>query len=135
MGSPWKWYLRRKWSWSQWSAHLDRPALDVWVAAVNGSPCGYFELERQPDGSAKILLFGLLPDFIGQGIGRSLLANALEAAWQLTDSRVWLHTCSLDHPRALPNYLAAGFTVVRREQFYDQLPVAPLQPWEGADRY
>jgi len=29
--------------------------------------------------------------------------------------RVWLHTCTLDHPAALPNYQKAGFAIYKEE--------------------
>ena len=52
--------------------------------------------------------FGLLPQFIGQGIGGNLFTRAIECGWNLGAKRVWVHTCSLDHPQALNNYLARG---------------------------
>jgi len=42
-----------------------------------------------------------------------LLTHGLEEAWRMGPSRVWLHTCTLDHPAALPNYLARGMTIYK----------------------
>jgi len=42
-----------------------------------------------------------------------MLSAAAERAWSLGASRVWLHTCTLDYPIALPNYLARGFVKFR----------------------
>jgi GNAT superfamily N-acetyltransferase len=78
-------------------------------------PAGYFELRRQPDGAVEIAYFGLLPEFIGRGLGKFLLSEATRRAWELGATRVWLHTNTLDHAAALPNYLARGFSVVRTE--------------------
>ncbi len=84
-----------------------------WEAA----PAGYFELCEHDDGAVEIVYFGLLPDFIGRGWGKYLLTGATQAAWGLGPSRVWLHTCTLDHPAALPNYLRRGFRAVREEWY------------------
>ena len=62
-------------------------------------PAGYFELEEQPPSTVELVFLGLLPDFIGQGLGGWLLTQALERAWSVSGTeRVWLHTCSLDGP-------------------------------------
>jgi GNAT superfamily N-acetyltransferase len=81
------------------------------------TPAGYFELREHDDGSAEIAYFGLLPAFIGRGWGKYLLTRATQAAWELGPNRVWLHTCTLDHPSALPNYLKRGFRPVRSEVY------------------
>ena len=128
VGADWTWYMRRGWTQKQWERHVERPTLETWVAYLDGTPCGYFELERHTDASVEIALFGLLPGFIGEGLGKGLLQDALTRAWE-TANRVWLHTCSLDHPQALPNYLARGMRVYRKEQVWDDLPDEPLPPW------
>jgi GNAT superfamily N-acetyltransferase len=65
----------------------------------------------------EIAYFGLLPDFIGRGWGKYLLTRAAGAAWSLNPTRIWLHTCTLDHPAALPNYIKRGFCPVREETY------------------
>jgi GNAT superfamily N-acetyltransferase len=85
----------------------------TWQAA----PAGYFELKRWADDSVEIAYFGLLPDYIGRGWGKYLLTEAVRAAWSENPVRVWLHTCTLDHPAALPNYLQRGFQPVREEVY------------------
>jgi GNAT superfamily N-acetyltransferase len=80
-------------------------------------PAGYFELRQHEDGSVEIAYFGLLPNFIGRGWGKYLLTRAVDTAWSLDPKRVWLHTCTLDHPAALPNYLKRGFRRVREEVY------------------
>jgi GNAT superfamily N-acetyltransferase len=67
------------------------------------------------DGAVEIAYFGLLPEYFGRGWDGHLLTRAVETAWGLGASRVWLHTCTLDHPAALPNYLRRGFRRVREE--------------------
>jgi GNAT superfamily N-acetyltransferase len=64
----------------------------------------------------EIVQFGLMREFIGQGLGKYFLQWAIDRAWAGNPERLWLHTCTLDHPAALPNYLKAGFTVFKQEQ-------------------
>ena len=125
VGGPWRWYSRLPWTREQWLTYLDRPEVETWVAYVRGTPAGYFELERQAGGNVEIVFFGLLPSFVGQGLGGPLLTAAVSRAWDIGATRVWVHTCDLDHPRALENYLARGFRVFRVEQQMEQVPDAP----------
>ena len=78
-------------------------------------PAGYVELDRRVEGEVEIAYFGLVPDCIGRGLGSALLDWALERAWSDRPCRVWLHTCSLDHPKALAVYRRAGFEVYDHE--------------------
>ncbi|MGI9322349.1 MAG: GNAT family N-acetyltransferase [Pseudomonadales bacterium] len=132
VGGPWLWYQRLGWQWHDWNAWLSRPSVETWVAYQDATPIGYFELERQTDASAEIAYFGLVPEFIGKGFGRQLLEDAIEKAWNLADKRIWLHTCSFDHPGALPNYLARGFSLFKEEDFQVDAPAERLQPWPNA---
>ena len=99
-------------------------------------PAGYFELEAQPEATSQITYFGLLPSFIGKGIGGYLLTQAVDRAWQMSPDvrRVWVHTCTLDHPGALPNYLGRGFRIFKEEEHQVLLPDEPPGPWPGASR-
>lgn len=135
VGAKWYWYMRLTWTYQQWVEFLSRPGVVTWVAYVEGTPIGYFELETQPDSNVEISYFGLISEFIGQGYGRSLLEDAIRTAWALGGKRVWLHTCTLDHPQALPNYLARGFQIFKEEEFEDNIPDEKLQPWPGAQKY
>ncbi len=65
----------------------------------------------------EIAYFGLLPEFIGRGLGGALLTSAIEEAWRMSPSitRVWVHTCTCDHPSALANYQARGMVIYKRE--------------------
>jgi GNAT superfamily N-acetyltransferase len=87
----------------------------TWVAYQQGAIAGYFELHRQGD-EVEILYFGLAPQFIGKGLGGFLLSEAIAKAWQWQGAnRVWVHTCTLDHPHALKNYQARGFRIYKEE--------------------
>lgn len=124
VGADWQWIDRLVWTEQQWRDYLERDALETWVAYVQGTPAGYFELEKQEGGHVEIAYFGLLPPFIGKGIGGQLLTRAIERAWQWGAARVWVHTCSLDHPSALRNYQARGFRLYREET----TPLRTLSP-------
>ena len=123
VGTDYHWRDRRSWTDEQLQQHLDKPAIEIWVLRERSSPRGFFELARHEDGSVEIAYFGLMPMGIGQGLGRALLTSAIDAAWSLkpAPSRVWLHTCTLDHPAAMANYLARGFQVTRSEQYTVEL--------------
>lgn len=133
VGAAWSWYARLGWDRAAWRGHLARPEVEIWVAYVAGTPAGYFELERQAAESVEIAYFGVLPDFIGKGLGGALLAAAAARAWELAAARVWVHTCSLDHPAALANYEARGFRVFKVERRIEELPDLPLEAWPGAN--
>ena len=132
VGADWWWYSRLPWDYAQWLEYLDRPDLETWVAYVAGTPAGYFELERQPGDQVEIAYFGVLPQFIGKGMGGALLSAAVSRAWRMGVARVWVHTCSLDHPQARRNYEARGFKAFRTEEQVEILPDYPLEPWPGA---
>ncbi|HEV8617233.1 MAG TPA: GNAT family N-acetyltransferase [Methylomirabilota bacterium] len=132
VGADWGWYSKVPWDYARWLAYVDRPELETWIGYVSGTPAGYFELERQDGGNVELTYFGLLPRFIGQGLGGKLLTAAISRAWDMGAARVWVHTCSLDHPKALANYQARGFRVFRVEEKIEELPDEPLEPWTGA---
>jgi GNAT superfamily N-acetyltransferase len=115
VGSAHNWVDRIAWSDEQIRAHVSLPEVEVCVLYCHGAPAGYFELMRHADGAAEIAYFGLFADFHGRGLGGYLLTLAIQQAWRQGTRRVWLHTCSLDHPAALPNYEKRGFRPVKRE--------------------
>ncbi len=117
VGRQYHWGDRLGWSDERCAEHLKDARVTIWVMYGAGVPVGYFELFRHDDGSVEIAYFGLMGDFIGRGLGKELLTAAAERAWALGASRVWLHTCTLDDPAALPNYLARGFAKYREEQY------------------
>ena len=129
VGSDWWWHERLSWDRERWMDWLDRPELETWIGYLDGTPVGYFELEAQPSGQVEIVYFGLLPSFIGKGLGPVLLADAIDRAWAVAARRVWVHTCTLDHPRALVNYQARGCQVYDRAEKVERLPDVRPTPW------
>jgi GNAT superfamily N-acetyltransferase len=117
VGQAYHWTDRLAWSDEAVRGHLDTPEVSIWLMSWEDQAAGYFELREHADKSVEIAYFGLLPDFIGRGWGKYLLTRAVQAAWELGANRVWLHTCTLDHPAALPNYLKRGFRSTRQEEY------------------
>jgi GNAT superfamily N-acetyltransferase len=99
------------------AGHLARPEISVWVLYHGNDVAGYFELAGGDDGSVEIAYFGLTGPYIGRGLGKHLLTCAVEQSWAMGASRVWLHTCTLDHPAALPNYHRRGFSAFKSETY------------------
>ena len=132
IGGPWYWCDRLSWSYDRWLTYLSRPQIQTWVAYLAGTPAGYVELEAQPAGSVEIAYFGLLPQFIGQGIGGHLLTVGVQRAWAMAASRVWVHTCSLDGPFAYKNYESRGFTLYDTQVAAQELPDQPPGPWPNS---
>ena len=110
------WRDRLSWADAQFQAYLDG-GVAVWVLYYGGAPAGYFDLRPEADGSKEINYLGLMPHAIGRGLGRYLLTRAVQEAWAAGATRVWLHTCTLDHPGALPNYLKRGFRAIREDRY------------------
>jgi GNAT superfamily N-acetyltransferase len=128
VGRDWHWRARLKWSRERWLEYMGRPELETWLVLVAGTPAGYYEQELQPDGNAEIVNFGLLPAFVGRGLGGHLLTHAVERGWERGAKRVWLHTCTLDHPRALEHYLARGFRLYDEKTIEREIDAGP-QSW------
>ena len=109
VGHTWYWADRLDVSDAALRELLEDPRVEVHVLIVDGREAGYAELDRAEPGEVRLMYFGLAPGFIGRGLGRWFLAWAVARAWSLGPKRVWVDTCTLDHPRALPGYEAAGF--------------------------
>ncbi len=117
VGEAWSWKDKLETSDEDWEEYAESDDLRTWVAYRKGSIAGYYELQSQPRDTIEIAYFGLAPRFIGQGLGGYLLSHAIRSAWSWGDPRrVWVHTCSLDHPGALANYQARGFRVYKTER-------------------
>jgi GNAT superfamily N-acetyltransferase len=121
VGRTYHWTDRLGWSEEKVRSHLADPAVSLWVLNWRGAPAGYFELNHRNE-AVEIAYFGLLPEFLGRGWGKFLLTEAVRTAWGLGPTKVWLHTCTLDHPAALPNYVSRGFKPVRQETYSVAMP-------------
>jgi GNAT superfamily N-acetyltransferase len=117
VGQLWSWNDKRVWSDEQWKEYGLAPELRTFAAYYDNSLAGYYELRRDDERGVEIAYFGFLPEFIGRGLGGALLTGAIEDAWRTLPSvsRVWVHTCNLDHPAALANYQARGMVIYKQQ--------------------
>ncbi|AUG80770.1 Acetyltransferase [Kitasatospora sp. MMS16-BH015] len=106
----------------QWLAKLAaHPLRQYWLLTHGEEPAGVAYLEPQAPGEVELTAFGLVPEYLGRGFGGYALTLALQQAWATEPlaaervNRVWLHTCSDDHPHALANYLRRGLRSYRVE--------------------
>jgi GNAT superfamily N-acetyltransferase len=116
VGEKWGWTDKLNFTDEQWREYAESENRRTWVAYSQGSIAGYFELDTDAESNVEISYFGLAPKFIGQGLGGYLLSSAIKIAWeQCHAKRVWVHTCTLDHPNALRNYQSRGMRVYCEE--------------------
>ncbi|WP_291299143.1 GNAT family N-acetyltransferase [Elioraea sp.] len=121
IGEPWLWFSRLSLGDEQLTNHLADPASLIWVFESEGEDAGLVELSWREPGTCELVFFGVIPDLIGSGAGRFMMSHAILAAWARPQvTRVTVHTCTLDHPSALPFYMRAGFRPVRQ-----QVEIAP----------
>ena len=113
VGERWQWIDKRSWTEEQWKEYAMAPEVRTFGAYHDGTLAGYYELRQDSQNGVEIAYFGLLPEFLDRGLGGALLTSAIEEAWRMPPpvKRVWVHTCTRDHPRALANYQARGFVI------------------------
>ncbi|MEH8016858.1 GNAT family N-acetyltransferase [Rheinheimera muenzenbergensis] len=122
VGGRWRWFSRLSWDYQQWLDYLTSPNVRTWLLWVKGTPAGYVELVKHADLSVEIKFFGLLTQFTGQGLGQRLADAAVQQAANWQAAKIWLHTCSADHPAALKNYQQAGFVITDIQHSTEALP-------------
>jgi GNAT superfamily N-acetyltransferase len=114
VGEDWLWFSRLQMTDDELRSNIWSPSVDIYSFEINGEEKGILELDRREMPDIEVAFIGLTRDVIGQGAGRFLLASGLEIAWSHKPSRVLVHTCTLDHPRALAFYRSAGFEPYKR---------------------
>jgi GNAT superfamily N-acetyltransferase len=131
VGGPWLWFSRLIMADKDLCAIIHDPEVALYaVRDPRGVEVGILELDFRGAGQCELAFFGLVPELAGQGHGRWLMAHALALAWRKDVTRVWVHTCTMDHPSALRFYRSAGFVPYETaiEQFADPrlLGIYPL---------
>ena len=115
VGAPWLWFSRAAMDDAPLVAVIHDARVEVFAAVDRtGIEVGMVELDFRRTDEALLSYFALVPELVGQGHGRWLMAQALARLWRPGTARVRVDTCTLDHPRALGFYRAAGFTPIRR---------------------
>lgn len=115
VGAEWLWFSRLRMPVSELAAVIHDPAVSVYAVSSNGRDEGLLELDFRAAGTCELAFFGLTAALRGSGAGRWLINRAVELAWARPIDRLWVHTCTLDHPAALGFYRKAGFVPVRRQ--------------------
>jgi GNAT superfamily N-acetyltransferase len=115
VGEEWLWFSRLQMADAELAAIVRSPMVDVHALVHEGRDEGLLELDFRKAGQCELAFFGVTADLIGGGAGRWLMNRALELAWSRQVSRVWVHTCTLDHPSALAFYQRSGFRPFRRQ--------------------
>ena len=116
VGARHVWWLRRTMPDMQLANLLSAPGVSLHVLTRGHEPAGFYELDARQGHTVNLSYFGLMPHVIGHGLGTALLRAAIATAWAHKPRALTVNTCTADHPRALPNYLAAGFVPVRTER-------------------
>jgi GNAT superfamily N-acetyltransferase len=134
VGAPWLWFSRLAMTDAALLEIVHHPAVCVFAALDRqGIEVGMVELDRRDPGGCALAYFGLVPELVGQGNGRWLMAHALGLAWQGGTTLLRVNTCTLDHPRALGFYQASGFVPVQRTiETFDDPRVLGLLPADAA---
>jgi GNAT superfamily N-acetyltransferase len=115
VGENYLWFSRLRMSDEALLAELNDPAMETYALVRDGEDLGLLQLDFRAPGAAELSFFGVADELIGTGAGRWLLNRALERAWSRPIRRLWVHTCTLDHPAALGFYIRSGFVPYRRQ--------------------
>lgn len=111
VGRDYRWLKRQKMSDEELRKVVQNEKVEIYILYVGSEIAGYAELDRRIINEIELAYFGLFPEFIGRGLGQYLLQWIIQKAWEYVPKRLWVHTCNLDHPAALPNYLKANFEI------------------------
>ncbi|MDF7775066.1 GNAT family N-acetyltransferase [Sphingomonas sp. AOB5] len=134
VGEPWMWFSRLVMAEERLRAILDDPGIEVYAVTNRaGIELGMLELDFRAAGTCELSFFGLVPELTGKGNGGWLMGHALSLGWRQGIGRMWVHTCTLDHPAALGFYQRHGFVPYRREiETFADPRLSGLMPREAA---
>lgn len=109
VGEKWLWSSRLGFDDAKLANSIHAQNVELFEVMYEGSVAGIVELCRHTAKDIEISFFGLKPEFTGQGIGRDLMHLTMNHAWTVEAQKLWLHTCTFDHPAALKFYMGCGF--------------------------
>ena len=119
VGRDFFWRDRLKWSDQDWLDYISNDFFKLYILKQKNELAGYYELLYDPKiPSMEIPYFGIFKEFFGKGIGGHLLTDAILTSFNQRINKVWVHTCTLDHPNALKNYLARGMKIFKTEKIF-----------------
>ncbi len=133
IGMDWLWFSRLRLSELELQAILHSRDVEVYAVTVDGADGGLLELDFRIPAQCEIAYFGLTPAHVGRGHGRTLMDRVLDIVFSRTIDRLWVHTCTLDHPDALAFYMQSGFVPFKREvEIADDPRLIGLMPLTAA---
>jgi GNAT superfamily N-acetyltransferase len=114
VGEDWLWYSRLVMADDKLQAILESKDVDLYRLMEGDAVLGLLELDFREAGQCELSFFGVVPEAIGKGAGRYLIDRGIDLAWnrgagKAPIERLWVHTCTFDHPNALGFYQKAGF--------------------------
>jgi ribosomal protein S18 acetylase RimI-like enzyme len=119
VGRDFFWRDRLKWSDQDWLNYISNDFFKLYILKQNNELAGYYELLYDPKiPSMEISYLGIFKEFFGKGIGGHLLTDAILNSFNQKINKVWVHTCTLDHPNALKNYIARGMKIFKTEKIF-----------------
>ena len=118
IGKNYYWRDRLAWSDKDWLSLISQNNYQLYVLYNQSNLAGYYEILVDNDLNFEIAYLGIFKEFFGKKIGAYLLSHAIENCFMQGAKKVWVHTCTLDHPNALKNYLARGMTIFKTEKIF-----------------
>ncbi len=115
IGKKHQWIDRLVWQDKDWIKHVSNENLKTYILKEDEDLVGFFELIFDKN-ECEIAYFGILEEYIGKSLGGYLLSEAIKIAFEKKMKRIWVHTCSLDHPNAFLNYKARGMKIFKTEE-------------------
>jgi ribosomal protein S18 acetylase RimI-like enzyme len=116
IGKNCNWVDRLIWTELDWTKYISDERLSTYILKDKEEIAGYFELLFNKDTKeAEIVYFGILEQYLGRKLGGYLLSEAIKFSFNMGCIRLWVHTCSLDHKNALPNYQSRGMKIFKSE--------------------
>ena len=115
VGEEWLWFSRARMNDAELAACIQAPDVEVYALVADGRDEGLLELDFSQPGNCELVYFGVTSALVGTGAGRFLMNRAMELAWRDDVRRVWVHTCTFDHPSAVAFYQRSGFRAFRRQ--------------------
>lgn len=122
VGEDYLWFSRLKLDDAALTAELTHPEIELFTLRNGDDFGGLLELTYREMPRCEVAFFGVIPELVGTTAARCLMNFAIERAWSRPIDHLYLHTCTLDSPKALAFYRRSGFVPTRYEIEIDDDP-------------
>jgi len=116
IGKDFYWRDRLIWSDQDWFNLISRLDYQLYTLRILNDLAGYYEVLSDIEKNFEISYFGIFRQYFGKKIGSYLLSHAIKNLFNQGAKKIWVHTCTLDHPNALNNYLSRGMEIYKEEK-------------------